>query len=33
MGAKVVYVDIDSSNYNPDPARLEAEITLRTKFS
>jgi UDP-2-acetamido-2-deoxy-ribo-hexuluronate aminotransferase len=31
LGAKPVYVDIDPSTYNLDPAMLEAAITPRTK--
>lgn len=31
LGARPVYVDIDSRTYNLDPARLEAAITSRTK--
>lgn len=31
LGAKPVYVDIDSRTYNLDPALLEASITQRTK--
>lgn len=31
LGAKPVYVDIDSRTYNLDPAKLEAAITPRTK--
>jgi UDP-2-acetamido-2-deoxy-ribo-hexuluronate aminotransferase len=31
LGAKPVYVDIDSRTYNLDPALLEAAITSRTK--
>lgn len=31
LGAKVVYVDIDSINFNVDPRLLEAAITPRTK--
>ncbi len=31
LGAKPVYVDIDPSTYNLDPALLEAAITSRTK--
>jgi UDP-2-acetamido-2-deoxy-ribo-hexuluronate aminotransferase len=31
LGAKPVYVDIDSRTYNLDPALLEAAITTRTK--
>lgn len=31
LGAKVIYVDIDSQSYNLDPALLEAAITPRTK--
>src|SRR5690606_38960276 len=31
LGAKPVYVDIDSRTYNLDPALLEAAITPRTK--
>lgn len=31
LGAKPIYVDIDSRTYNLDPARLEAAITPRTK--
>lgn len=31
LGAKVVYCDIDPSNFNLDPASLEARITDRTK--
>jgi len=31
LGAKVVYVDIDSTTFNLDPSRLEAAITPRTK--
>ena len=31
LGAKPVYVDIDSRTYNLDPELLEAEITKRTK--
>jgi UDP-2-acetamido-2-deoxy-ribo-hexuluronate aminotransferase len=31
IGAKPVFVDIDSKTYNLDPARLEAAITTKTK--
>lgn len=31
IGAKPVYVDIDSKTYNMDPEKLEAAITARTK--
>lgn len=31
LGARPIYVDIDSRTYNLDPARLEAAITSRTK--
>ncbi|WP_113864265.1 DegT/DnrJ/EryC1/StrS aminotransferase family protein [Marinobacter pelagius] len=31
LGAKPVYVDIDSKTYNMDPGKLEAAITPRTK--
>jgi UDP-2-acetamido-2-deoxy-ribo-hexuluronate aminotransferase len=31
LGAKPVYIDIDSRTYNMDPAKLEAAITPRTK--
>lgn len=31
LGAKPVYVDIDSKTYNMDPEKLEAAITARTK--
>ncbi|MFL1464669.1 DegT/DnrJ/EryC1/StrS family aminotransferase [Marinobacter sp. HN1S83] len=31
LGAKPVYVDINSKTYNMDPAKLEASITPRTK--
>ena len=31
LGAKPVYVDIDSSTYNMNPVKLEAAITSRTK--
>lgn len=31
LGAKVVYVDIDSDSYNMDPVLLEAAITERTR--
>lgn len=31
VGAKPVFVDIDSSNYNLDPALIESAITPRTK--
>lgn len=31
LGARPIYVDIDSRTYNLDPARLEAAITARTK--
>jgi UDP-2-acetamido-2-deoxy-ribo-hexuluronate aminotransferase len=31
LGAKPVYVDIDSASYNLDPDRLEAAITSRTR--
>lgn len=31
LGAKVIYVDIDPTSYNIDPALIEAAITTRTK--
>lgn len=31
LGAKPVYIDIDSRTYNMDPAKLESAITQRTK--
>lgn len=31
LGAKPIYVDVDSRTYNLDPAKLEASITPRTK--
>lgn len=31
LGAKPVYVDVDSRTYNLDPSKLEASITPRTK--